>query len=132
MCFFFVDDFFGYYFVVQFPLFVGAIALVLFLRRREVALTRARIAEYAEVGWFAPEEVDALGTRLGRRTIKRWADSRGLGPVMKRYTRDATRLAFTRQRLVTGRASAGAQAEEAALLAALVATRTQLSAPRQG
>ena len=126
---FFVDDFFGYYFVVQFPLFVGAIALVLYLRRREVALTRARIAEYAEVGWFAPEEVDALGTRAGRRTIKRWADSRGLGPVMKKYTRDATRLAFTRQRLITGRANAGAQGEEAALLASLVATRARLSAP---
>ena len=126
---FVVDDFYGYYFIVQFPLFVGAVALVLYLRRREATLTRARIAEYAAAGWFAPEEVDALATRAGRQSTRQWAARHGLGPVMKRYTRDATRLAFTRQRLITRRATAGAQAEEAALLASLVATRAQLSAP---
>ena len=126
---FIVDDFYGYYFIVQVPLFLGAVLLVRVLRRKEVAVTRARIAEYAAVGWFAPEEVDALATRAGRRATKRWAASHGLGPVMKRYTRDATRLAFTRQRLVTRRATAGAQAEEAALLASIVATRAQLATP---
>jgi hypothetical protein len=45
---------------------------------------------------------------------------------MKRYTRDATRLAFTRQRLVTGRAAAGAQVDEELLLASIVAERSVL------
>jgi hypothetical protein len=51
---------------------------------------------------------------------------------MRKYTRDATRLAFTRQRIVTGRASIGAEADEAALLASIVAARATLlsAAPR--
>jgi RsiW-degrading membrane proteinase PrsW (M82 family) len=125
---YFVSDFYGYYAIVQFPLFVGAVLLVLYLRRQEARLTHARLTEYAAVGWFNRDEIDVLATGAGRRRAQAWANRRGVGGTMRRYTRDATRLAATRQRIVSGRASVGAQADEAALLAAIVAARASLAA----
>jgi len=126
---FFVTDFFVYYGLVQFPLFVGAVLLVIFLRRKEAAITRDRLAEYASVGWFSPAEVPSLATGRGRRAARAWANQRGIGGVMKKYTKDATRLAFTRQRLVSGKSVQGAQQDESDLLAAIVAGRARLQAP---
>jgi len=126
---FFVGDFFfGYYALVQFPLFVGAVLLVIFLRKKEAKLTHDRLSEYAAVGWYNPDEINALATGAGRRQAMAWARSRGVAPAMRKYTRDSTRLAFTRQRLITGRANIGAEADEAALLASIVATRASLHA----
>jgi protease PrsW len=123
------DDFLIYYIVVQIPLFIGAIVLVVQLRRAETRTTRVRLEEYAAAGWYNPDEIVALATPAGRRQAMAWARSRGVGVVMKGYIVDSTKLAFIRQRLVTGRAAAGAQAEEAAMLAAIVARRRALSPP---
>ena len=124
---FFVGDFFfGYYALVQFPLFVGAVLLVIFLRKKEAKLTHDRLTEYAAVGWYNPDEINALATGAGRRQAMAWARARGVAPAMRKYTRDSTKLAFTRQRLITGRANVGAEADEAALLASIVATRATL------
>jgi len=124
---FFVSDFFGYYFVIQFPLFIVAVLLVIFLRRQEAKLTHDRLAEYAGVGWFSPDEVGALATGKGRRKAVSWARTQGKGPAMKRYIKDATSLAFARQRIVTGRDRIGAEADEAALLAQIVESRKALA-----
>ena len=50
---------------------------------------------------------------------------------MRRFVSDATRLAFTRQRLVKGKRGhdEGARRDEADLLAALAASRSALQAP---
>ena len=125
---YFVSDFYGWYAVVQFPLFVLGVLIVLFLRRQEAGLTHDRLSEYAAVGWFNRDEINALATGAGRRRAQAWASRYGVARVMRAYTRDATRLAFTRQRIVTGRASIGAQADEAALLTAIVASRAALNA----
>jgi RsiW-degrading membrane proteinase PrsW (M82 family) len=125
---YFVSDFYGWYAVVQFPLFVLGVLIVLFLRRQEASLTHARLSEYAAVGWFNRDEINALATGAGRRRAQAWASRYGVARVMRTYTRDATRLAFTRQRIVTGRASIGAQADEAALLTSIVASRAALNA----
>jgi RsiW-degrading membrane proteinase PrsW (M82 family) len=126
---FFVYDFYGYYALVQVPIFLLIVALVVMLRRAEAALTRQRLTEYAAAGWFAPEEVPALATPAGRRTAMAWARPRGLGGAMKRYIRDATRLAFARHRIVTGRANIGAQADESVLLASILDSRRALRGP---
>ncbi len=123
---FFVSDFYGYYAIVQFPLFLGAVALVFFLRRQESRLTRERLTEYAAAGWFAADEVPALSTPQGRRTALAWAARLGKRKEMKQYIQDATRLAFARQRIVTHRGGIGAQADEAALLGAIVESRRSL------
>lgn len=125
---FFVSDFFGYYAIVQFPLFLGAVVLVLRLRREEAKLTHARLTEYAAAGWFDPQEIDALATPAGRRQAIAWARSNGRGAQMKRYLHDATRLAFARQRVIIGRDRIGAQHDEAMLLDAVVSSRQALRA----
>jgi len=124
---FFVSDFFAYYAIVQFPLFLGAVFLVLYLRRQEAKLTHDRLAEYAAVGWFSPEELPALATRPGRRQAIAWANRNGKGAEMKKYIRDATRLAFARQRIITGRHRTAAEADETALLASIVESRKNLT-----
>jgi len=125
---FFVDNFYGYYVLVQVPLFLMAVLLVLFLRRQEAKLTHDRLVEYAKAGWFAPDEVVALATPAGRQQALAWAARNGKRRQMKRYIQDATRLAFARQRIITGRGRIGAEADEAALLGAIIESRKNLVA----
>lgn len=125
---FFVPNFFVYFFLVQFPLFLGVVAIVLVLRRQEAKLTRTRLAEYAAAGWLHPAEVDALATPAGRRAAKAWATSTGRGPIMKDYIKDATKLAFARQRVITGRDRIGSQVDEAELLQRITVQRAALGA----
>ncbi|MCY7411804.1 MAG: PrsW family intramembrane metalloprotease, partial [Salinibacterium sp.] len=120
------SDILGYYFFVQVPLFLATIGLVIFLRRQESKLTHDRLAEYAAVGWINPDEVNALATRQGRRQAIAWAARLGKADAMKRYIKDATRLAFARQRIITGRDRIGARADEAELLSRMVASRAAL------
>jgi len=127
---FFVDDFLAYYAIVQVPLFVTGILLVLFLRRQEARLTYERLVEYAEAGWFAPDEVGALATPAGRAQALAWASGYGKRAAMRRYIHDATRLAFARQRIITGRGRLRAQADEAALLGAILDSRAHLVGSR--
>jgi RsiW-degrading membrane proteinase PrsW (M82 family) len=114
------------YIVVQVPLFAGAIVLVVQLRKREAKLTQDRLAEYAAAGWISPSEVATLGTGAGRKQAMTWAKSTGHGMLMKSYIRDATRLAFTRQRIISNRDRVAAQHDEHELLAKLTASRQAL------
>lgn len=125
---FFIYDFYGYYLIVQVPLFIVAVIIVILLRRRETQMTQLRLGEYAAAGWLNASEVETLGTAAGRRRSLAWARSRGLGPVMKEYIKDATHLAFTRNRIVSGRDRIGSQADEALLLAQVTESRRALMA----
>ncbi|HWU46572.1 MAG TPA: PrsW family intramembrane metalloprotease [Humibacter sp.] len=120
--------FWGYYLVVQVPLFAIAVVLVVVLRRRERVLTHDRLAEYARAGWFSPEEVRMLSTSRGRRNALGWARGRPDGAaIMKRFVRDATHLAWVRQRIVSGNRIDEARADETALLTNITAERDALS-----
>jgi RsiW-degrading membrane proteinase PrsW (M82 family) len=125
---YFVSDFFGYYFVVQVPLFIGMVVLVVLLQRRDVKLTQARLTEYAAAGWFNPAEVASLGTAAGRRAAMSWAKRYGMARPMREYIRDSTRLAFARQRLLSGRDIEGGQADERELLVKVSESRRRLTA----
>lgn len=92
------------YFVVQVPIFLIAAAGIILLRVAEGKITRQRLLEYARAGWFTPAEVEMLATSRGRRQAVRWASSRGRGNQMKSFIKGgATALAFTRQRILSGR-----------------------------
>lgn len=125
---FFIYDFYGYYLVVQVPLFAIAVVTVILLRRREAQMTQLRLGEYAAAGWFNPTEVNTLGTPAGRRQARAWARQRGMGKVMNEYIKDATHLAFTRNRIVSGRDRIGSQQDEAVLLAQVSESRARLAA----
>ncbi len=123
---FFIYDFYAYYVLIQVPMFAVAVGIVLYLRNREQKMTRLRLGEYAAAGWFNADEVATLGTSGGRRQAMAWARPRGLGDVMKAYIRDATHLAFARNRIVTGRDRIGSQHDEALLLQKLTESRRAL------
>jgi RsiW-degrading membrane proteinase PrsW (M82 family) len=120
-----------YYFVVEVPLFLLAVGLVVAVRARERAITRTRLTEYADAGWFTREEVDLLSTWTGRRHAMRWADvqpdRRRKRVAMTRFVRDATRLGHARQRLVRGRTAVGRTPDEQELLGRIVADRAVLT-----
>lgn len=97
------EDFFFLYVLVQIPLFGVGVLGVYFLRRAEARLTRARLAEYAQAGWFTPLEVDMLATPRGRAAGLRWAASLGRRNEMRDFIRTATDLAAVRQRVLSGR-----------------------------
>lgn len=122
-------DFFTLYVTLQIPLFLGFVFGIVLLRREEARLTRARLGEYADVGWFTPAEVDLLATSNGRRRAVAWArtlpgDRSG---TMKNFILEATALAAARQRALTGR-DPGAIEDERVYLARATATRAALFA----
>ena len=125
---FYVYNFYVYYLFVQVPLFVISIVIVVLLRRREARMTQLRLGEYAAAGWFNQAEVNTLGTGAGRAQARAWAKRHGLSAVMKEYIKDATHLAFTRNRIVSGRDRIGSQADEALLLAQVQESRARLAA----
>lgn len=122
-------DFFGLYFTLQVPLFLGFIFGIIMLRREEARLTKSRLGEYAAAGWFTPEEVTMLATPAGRKVGLAWAAQlRGdRRPLMKEFIKDATALASVRQRAITGRDPLAAD-DERALLIRTRATRAALLA----
>ncbi len=124
-----LGGFFLLYFVVQVPLFALAVVFVVLLRKSEAKLTRARLTEYADAGWFSPAEVDMLSTGAGRRQGLRWAKSLpGDGAAaMRSFTRHATRLAFVRQRMLVGRSSIAPRQDESELLDAILGDRLALA-----
>ena len=130
---FFVYDFYGYYLIVQVPLFALAVLMVFLLRRREAKMTQTHLQEYANAGWLNANEVTMLGTGPGRRQARSWARQHGLKKVMNEYIKDATHLAMTRNRIVTGRNRIGSQKDEQVLLYQVAESRRVLAAsqPRQ-
>ena len=106
------QDFLAQYILVQVPIFLLAVLVVVLLRVAERRLTRQRLQEYAAAGWFTGQEVAMLATPAGRRAAKRWARSTGRASEMKAFLHAATRLAFTRQRILSGRDVAAHQLDE--------------------
>lgn len=117
------QDFLVQYIVVQVPIFLVAVVVIVLLRVAESRLTRQRLLEYAAAGWFTPREVEMLATAGGRRSGVRWAKQFGRGPQMKAFQRSATRLAFIRQRILSGRDVRAHQLDEHRQLAEIVARR---------
>jgi RsiW-degrading membrane proteinase PrsW (M82 family) len=129
-------NFFVLYLVLQVPVFVLFITGIIFLRRAEARLTRRRLSDYVPSGWFSQPEVPMLASASGRRRALAWSRTFGAGNIMKEFIRLATRLAFTRQRLlVDAKGAAGtaaaarfaaAQVQELELLNAATAARSEL------
>ncbi|OJX94391.1 MAG: hypothetical protein BGO96_15980 [Micrococcales bacterium 73-15] len=98
-------SFFTFYILVQVPLFAAAVILAFWLRRQEAAAIAQRLGEYAAAGWFAPHEVAMVASLRQRSQARAWAARKGprAGTAMKSFIRDATSLAYLRQRAATGR-----------------------------
>lgn len=135
------DNYFVGYLLLQVPLFILAIVGIILLRRSEAKLTRSRLADYVPAGWLSPQEVPMLASGSGRHQALAWARSFGASSTMKEFIRIATRLAFTRQRIMVDAAgSPGSgkakrftqdQSQELDLLNKVTTTRADLLARHQ-
>jgi len=117
------QNFLAQYIMVQVPIFLLAVFVVVLLRVAERRLTRQRLQEYAAAGWFTSQEVAMLATPAGRRSALRWARSIGRAAQMKAFLQAATRLAFTRQRILSGRDVPAHQIDEQHQLREILALR---------
>lgn len=123
-------SFVAYYVAVQVPIFVACVVLVLVLRWFERRVTRRRLGEYASDGWLNADEVAMLSNGRARRRALLWARHAGVGPAMRAFVSDATRLASTRQKMLVNRYQpswAAAAADEQELLASVAAARAALA-----
>lgn len=122
--------FFVPYALLQVPLFVGFTWGAIRIRREELLLRRDRLDEYVRAGWFTAHEADMLSTKQGRTMGLAWARSLpgDRRHIMERFIHDGARLAWARQRAVTGRDPQAAM-DERALLERMMHTRAQLLAP---
>lgn len=128
------NDFLWMYFVIQVPLFIAVVALMVWLRRQEADVIRARLGEYAQAGWFAPHEVQMLASMRMRSQARTWAAGYGdrAKEAMKRFQRDATSLAYLRQRQLTGRSDLRHSASEHELLNKLTEDRHTFTVSARG
>ncbi|WP_052663627.1 PrsW family intramembrane metalloprotease [Psychromicrobium lacuslunae] len=96
---------------------------IYFLRKSEAKLTHRRLAEYAQSGWFTPEEVNMIATPAGRRNAMAWAKTYRRTQPMKEFIRKSTSLAYTRQRILVGASQRQNQQDEQGLLDEITALR---------
>ncbi|SNU00835.1 Membrane proteinase PrsW, cleaves anti-sigma factor RsiW, M82 family [Ruaniaceae bacterium KH17] len=116
------------YLFLQVPMFVGGVGLVYWLRHLERQVLQQRLSEYARAGWFSPGEVNMLVSLGERRRARVWAKRQGRLTAMKAFQKNATDLAYLRERLATGRVTASSGAEQNVLLRAVTQARAELFA----
>ena len=118
------------YVLLQMPLFVVFLIFTIRIRSEELRIRRDRLQDYVIAGWFTSHEADMLSTAHGRRAGLAWARSLpgDRRPVMESFIFDGARLAWARQRALTGK-DPGAAADERALLERMMLTRAELLAP---
>lgn len=123
--------YFKVYFAFQVPVFVGFVAMVVLLRRRESVTIRRYLSQYADAGWLTHPEVAMLATAGGRRAARGWAKARGpvLAASMRGFQDSASDLALLRSRMNRGAAPADAARHEWELLNTLSAHRQSFAGP---
>lgn len=114
-----MQGFWASYLLLQMPIFLGAIGVVVWARRREARLIAEHLDIYVRHGWLSPVEVGMLTSQARRKEARRWASSGGgrrARTAMVAFQDDATELAFLRMRMRHGTAGPSAALEERALL----------------
>lgn len=122
------------YVLLQVPVFLLFGALAVMARQREGRLIGRNLVVYRTTGWLTPAEVDMLASLTARRQARHWA--RGVsGPAGERAMRDfqdlGGELAFLRERMARGTASAQARAQEMEMLNRMGALRRVFTTPRR-
>ncbi|MGB3764779.1 MAG: PrsW family intramembrane metalloprotease [Ornithinimicrobium sp.] len=94
-----------WYFLVQFPLFVGFLWMITWARRAEALMIRDHLTTYGLNGWFTPEEVSMLSSPARRRAARRWAKTtlgRQGEKAMRAFQDECSELAIARDHLERG------------------------------
>lgn len=116
----------GSYFLIEMPVFIGAIAFALWMRYRENGLVARHLVGYTTTGLLGRDEVAMLSDPGRRRAARRWAGQVGGRKgrrAMRDFQDDAIELAFLRARHERGRAGAGVVQDERVLIDSLLRAR---------
>lgn len=109
-------DFMSLYVLLQLPILAIFVTICVYLRSQEARMIRRRAGEFASAGWISPGEAHMLGSFRERSRARLWARSYGTEPAMKALQRDATRLAYNRERAASGRVHSFDYQEQTRLL----------------
>lgn len=126
-----LEGFFNRYLVLQLPIFLLAIAFVLWERRREGRVIGSYLAPYVSAGWLTAPEAQMLSNLRARSAARSWAKNTGGATgraAMRAFQDNASELALLRRRIETGHAAQDAYAVEWALVERMSAARRQLLA----
>jgi RsiW-degrading membrane proteinase PrsW (M82 family) len=121
------EGFSTFYLAVMVPIFLVAVVVAVWSRRREGRLVARHLPAYAAAGWLAPQEVGLLARQRSRRQLL--ADAQRIGGeraarTTQTYHALATELCFLRERMAHGRAGEDADHRQAELLIGLARART--------
>ncbi len=119
------------YLLVMIPLFVGLVALAIWLRTRETKLVATMLPAYVSQGWLTHVELAGLVTAASRRAARSAARGYGGNSAVKavqEFQLAAIKLALLRQSLLRGWAAEDYTRQEQALLAILVSRRNYITA----
>jgi hypothetical protein len=123
-----LQGFVAVYVLVQVPIFVIAVSLAVYARRREGRLIGRHLAVYGTTGWLTVREIEMLASLPGRRDARGWAARTG-GTTARKAMRDfqelGSELAFLRERMERGTAPDDAPTQEYGLLTAMTQLRTR-------
>lgn len=115
----------GYLFVMV-PLFLGLVALAIWLRTKEAKLVTTMLPAYVNQGWLTHQELMSLHTMSTRSAARAAARSYG-GPnaakAVQEFQLAATKLALLRHSLLQGRADSDYARHESELLNLMVSRR---------
>jgi hypothetical protein len=122
------EGFFALYVFFQLPIFLGAISLALWARRREGRLIAEQLTPYAAAGWLSFAEVRMLSSMGERRRARMWAKTNGgrrALRAMQAFQDAASELAYLRMRVQRGAAEDTAAESERRLLHSLMFRRRE-------
>jgi len=117
------------YVFVQVPLFVGAIVLVVWLRKQEGLAVARGLAPYAGAGWFTAADLDMLSSLTRRKQARAWAlRTRGAAAeqALREFQDAATDLAYQRHRVEHRRAGPEGLVDEQVLAARAARARARV------
>lgn len=118
-----------FYLLTQVPLFLGVAWLLLRVRDRDLAMTRARLEEYRDKGWFTDREIEAITDPQARSRALEWAKSRGdeRHRALRTFLEDSTRLAYAREHARVDKRDPYRRVNERALLERVTQDRRELA-----
>lgn len=120
-----------FYLLLMVPIFLGMVIFALVMRSRESQMIASRLYDYVRFGWIQPQDVPLVATLRGRRALRQHA--RRLGPdaeeAAKDFQRNATELAYLRDKIVRQVIGADALETEKRLLDELRSRRPGVPFP---
>ncbi|MEU4602447.1 PrsW family intramembrane metalloprotease [Kribbella sp. NPDC023972] len=123
--------FFMAYLFLMVPIFIGMVVFALVMRSREGKMIASRLYDYVRFGWLVAQDVPLIATLRGRKALRQNARRYGAEAeaAAKAFQRNATDLAYLRDKIVRQVIGPDALETEKRLLNELRARRPSVPFP---